>query len=224
MRRGTEQEAAVYCKKGGDYWECGTIARGQGSRTDVEEFKKLIKEGKTDLELMDVDFNGFNRFMKSVDRYRMYKTPVRTHELVVHLFYGAPGTGKTKMAYELMPDLYTFPIGPQLWSDGYCGQTDVLLDDFSGQMRLVDTLRFLDRYPIQIPKKGGFNWWCPNRIIITTNRHPSTWYKFNERADEEQALRRRIHHIWDFDDQTWGDLENQPHHITGPEAIKLWWP
>jgi len=173
---------------------------------------------------MEVDFNAYNRFCKTVDRYRLYQAIKRTEELSVHIFYGSPGTGKTRMAYELMPNLYAFPIGKELWSDGYNGQSEVLVDDFSGQMRLVDTLRFLDRYPIQIPRKGGFNWWCPNYIVLTTNIHPAKWYDWTKRPEQQAALRRRIHHIWDFDDKTWGELENQPHHITGEEAINLWWP
>lgn len=148
---------------------------------------------------MEEDFNTYARFQKSVDRYRSYKPLKRNDDIEVHLFIGEPGTGKTRKAYELFPDIYAFPIGPQLWADGYMGQPDVLIDDFSGQMRLVDTLRFLDRYPIQIPRKGGFTWWCPNTIIITSNNHPSTWYKWEDRTSQEKALKRRIHHIWDFD-------------------------
>lgn len=173
---------------------------------------------------MEADFNAFNRFSKTVDRYRSYTAPVRTSDLAVHLFYGKPGTGKTRMAYELMPDLYAFPIGQQLWSDGYAGQPRVLIDDFNGQMRLVDTLRFLDRYPIQIPRKGGFNWWCPTHIVITTNVHPARWYDYSgaKKENQEAALRRRIHNIWNFDDKTHGPNSDQPLLISGPDIFDWW--
>jgi len=105
---------------------------------------------------METDFNKFSRFMKTVDRYRLYSKPVRTTDLKVHVFVGPPNSGKTKFVNDRYPDNYSFPIGKDLWSDGYMGQPVVLVDDFSGQMRLVDTLRFLDRYPIQIPKKRRF--------------------------------------------------------------------
>lgn len=173
--------------------------KGQGARQDVKQFHQMVASGKSDLELMEEDFAQFNRFIKTVDRYRTYKPPVRTTELKVALFVGAPGTGKTRKAYELFPDIYTTPIGPTLWLDGYMGQPNVLIDDFSGGMRLVDLLRFLDRYPIQVPKKGSFTWWCPSYIIITTNTHPKTWYKYEDRKDSEKALRRRIHAVFDFD-------------------------
>lgn len=173
---------------------------------------------------MEQDFGAYARFNKAVDRYRSAVAPKRVNNLQVHLFYGKPGTGKTRMAYELMPELYAFPIGANLWSDGYFGQPEVLIDDFNGQMRLVDLLRFLDRYPILIPRKGGFNWYCPDWIVLTTNVHPSRWYDYSgaKKENQEAALRRRIHHVWDFDDANYGELENQPHHITG-DAIFDWW-
>lgn len=179
--------------------EHGHIAAGEGSRTDVQEFYDKLKSGMNDLELMEQDFNSYARFQKAVDRYRTLKPIQRIDHLEVHLFIGEPGTGKTRRAYDLCPTIYSFPIGPTLWADGYMGQPVVLVDDFSGQLRLVDTLRFLDRYPIQIPRKGGFSWWCPSRIIITSNIHPAKWYKWEDRQNQEYALQRRIHKIWDFD-------------------------
>lgn len=214
VRRGTEQEAAAYCKKDGDFVEVGQISRGAGTRTDVAEYYKKLKTGPTDMELMDYDFAKYSRFMKATDRYRSYLKPERTVDLKVHLLIGKPGTGKTRACYEKYPELWAFPIGKDLWSDGYAGQTTVLLDDFSGQMRLVDTLRLLDRYPIQIPKKGGFNWWCPERILITTNIHPKLWYDWQKRPDQEGALKRRIMFFWDYDNLIdHGDTE-------GPDTLE----
>jgi len=166
---------------------------------------------------MDSDFTQYARFIKAADRYRSYIKLDRTEDLVVHYFVGEPGTGKTRRAYDLCPNLYAFPIGPTLWADGYMGQPDVLIDDFTGQMRLVDTLRFLDRYPIQVPCKGAQKWWCPNNIIITGNLHPSKWYKWEDRAVQEKALKRRIHHFWDFDQI---DLNGDPTELDRD----LYWP
>jgi len=199
FRRGTEQQASDYCKKDGDWISFGTCTKQPGERTDVAAFKGRLEAGASDLELMDYDFNAFSRFMKVTDRYRTFVPPKRTTNLEVYLLVGKPGTGKTKSVYDICPTVWAFPIGKDLWSDGYAGQPDVLLDDFSGQMRLVDTLRLLDRYPIQIPRKGGFNWWCPTRIFITTNNHPRTWYDWAKRPDQELALRRRMHYFLDFD-------------------------
>jgi len=151
---------------------------------------------------MEIDFNKYARFQRTVDRYRTYvPPPKRTINLEVHLLVGRPGTGKTESCYDMFPNLYAFPIGKDLWSDGYMGQPVVLVDDFSGNMPLKDVLRFLDRYPIQIPKKHGFNWWLPEKILITTNIHPNRWYVWTDRPEFEAALRRRIHFVWDFNNK-----------------------
>jgi hypothetical protein len=44
--------------------------------------------------------------------------------------------------------------------------------------------------------KQSHTWAAWTKVIITSNRHPSTWYdKFQ--WEEDKALQRRIHHIWE---------------------------
>lgn len=197
-RKGTQDQAIDYCKEDGDWVEFG-IRKKDSERTDLYAFRDAILAGQTDLQLADSNLGAFTRYPRLVDRLRAATPLTRTEDLHVAIYVGRPGTGKTKAAYAICPTLYAFPIGKDLWSDGYNGEKTVLLDDFSGGMRLVDALRFLDRYPILIPKKGSFNWWCPNLIIITTNVHPSQWYDYTQRNDSAAALRRRIHAVFDFD-------------------------
>lgn len=40
--------------------------------------------------------------------------------------------------------------------------------------------------------KGGFQWWCPDVIVITTNKSPWDWYQYVSRDYEREALFRRI--------------------------------
>ncbi|KKK43994.1 hypothetical protein LCGC14_3167690 [marine sediment metagenome] len=57
----------------------------------------------------------------------------------------------------------------------------------------------LYRYPIMLPVKGSFVWWCPRQIAITTNIHPKDWYNYNGREEQYRALSRRIHQVLTFD-------------------------
>ena len=131
--------------------------------------------------------------------------PKRTTELEVVLYYGETGTGKTRTwhdKYVGSEEFYRVPVGRDVWFDGYDMHKYVLLDDFSGaasHMSLATLLQILDRYPLQVPVKGSFVWWMPDKICITTNIRPIHWYKWEGRESQYQALKRRIHKVLDFD-------------------------
>jgi hypothetical protein len=75
------------------------------------------------------------------------------------------------------------------WFDGYEGQKLVLFDDFDkGQISFRLLLRLLDRYPMQVPIKGGFVEWCPRVIYITSNLGPARWYP----SEDYMVLHRRL--------------------------------
>jgi hypothetical protein len=84
------------------------------------------------------------------------------------------------------------------WFDGYSGQLTVIFDDFDGkQVEFRFLLRLLDKYPMQVPVKGGFVNWVPRFVFITSNAYPDEWYPEVPVRDME-ALKRRIeftHHF-----------------------------
>jgi len=107
----------------------------------------------------------------------------------VVVLWGPPGTGdkpnKSGWAYVNYPDLYSKPEGQ--WWNGYDYQETVLLDDFNPHdIPYTQLLKITDRYPVQVPYKGGFKWLKAKRIIITSNQDPKYWYYNME------ALNRRI--------------------------------
>lgn len=104
--------------------------------------------------------------------------------------YGPTGTGKTRYVFdrEDLNDLWLASVNLQ-WFDGYTGQQAVLIDDFRGNFcSFHSLLRYLDRYPMRVPVKGGFTVWKPTRIYITSSKHPSSIYNVDE--DVNQLLRR----------------------------------
>ena len=216
-RRGTRDQAREYCLKEDTRidgpWEFGEWTQQRGQRTDLEALYKQARTAKTLLEVAEACPSQYIRYYKAVQHVRQieaFDKPIRQADLQVFLYYGPPGTGKTRLAYETAPDLYAIPLGKTLWFDNYAGEPDVLIDDFSGNLRLVDTLRMLDRYPIQVPVKGGHVWWCPTTIHLTTNVHPRNWYDYSKRADSYRALTRRFTKVIHFlDDETKEEFEGQ---------------
>lgn len=57
---------------------------------------------------------------------------------------------------------------------------------------MVELLRLLHDWPEQVEVKGGFAWFNPSIIFITTNLHPNQWYEYGERQIHYEALCRRF--------------------------------
>lgn len=106
--------------------------------------------------------------------------------LQVIIYYGETGSGKSRTASELCSgqSVYYKPQGD--WWDGYRGQDNVIIDDFYGWMRYDEILRICDRYPHQVPIKGGFKEFVAKRIFFTSNEPIENWWKGNWYTEEKR--------------------------------------
>lgn len=122
---------------------------------------------------------------------------LRNNGVHVQLFLGPPGTGKSRLGYNLHPDAYRKPPSGD-WFDGYNGESVVILDDFDGTTFTLQLLLcLLDRYPVRTPVKGGFSQMVANHFIITSNLTVEEWYpKANPR--QILAIKRRINEVYEF--------------------------
>lgn len=77
------------------------------------------------------------------------------------------------------------------WFDGYDQHREVIMDDFRGESDLALLLRLLDRYPMEVPVKGGFTNWNPYVIYITSNFTPRECYSTKD-IEHLRPLFRRI--------------------------------
>jgi hypothetical protein len=168
---------------------------GKGGRVDRNEIFAMLAEGKSDKELMESDFSGYCRMRNGISDYRSMVMPERVSPVEIYLFFGEPGTGKTKFAIQqLGPNYYRMPISKDMWfTKRMAGRTHILIDEFRSNVPLFMLLQLLDENPLEVPNKGGFMWYLPEIIIITTNRSPWDWYNYNNKRDKERkALFRRF--------------------------------
>ncbi len=227
-RMGTREEASLYCTKDDTRirgpWVIGEMSLGRGQRTDIVDFRDAIKSGKRKRDLWEEHPIMMCKYRHMYGDYRSCFMPSRNKELVVCLLVGTTGTGKTRTIHEDWKDreegYWTMPIGSSSqWFDGYDRHERVLMDDFAGRMSkmpLTLLLWVLDIYPRYLPIKGGFTWWLPNYIAITSNYHPRKWYDWKQREESYKALARRIDKVVLFD----RDMDGNPttHLVEDKEA------
>lgn len=214
-RRGNQKQAIDYCKKdesrveGSTPFEHGIPKQTtQGARNDLVEFKEAIKEGKRKRDLVDEHTTCMAKYGRFYDTVRGLYRPERTEPKKVYLLIGPPRCGKTRSVMEAhrgeeRHKLFDMPLSNgTMWHDGYDGHSDVLIDDFAGaasHITLTNFLRLIDPWnPVQVPVKGGFVWWNPDKIYITTNIWPREWYKWENRVIQYRAMAERFHAVFDF--------------------------
>lgn len=175
----------------------GAEGGGQGARTDLELFRDDIKAGMSDADLWEKHVAAMARYPRMPASVRGATAVRRTWKPEVHIYYGAPGTGKSRRANDLAPTAYRKV--PGMWWDLYQGEPDVIMDDFYGTtaMEYSEFLKFVDYYDYSAQVKGGMIKINPRRVFITSNTHPSMWYT-DFVGYNAKAFFRRISSITQF--------------------------
>lgn len=157
-----------------------------------------IQNGDSERAIAEDHFSQWCFHHRSFKRYRLLisepddaQVP-RSFKSKVFVFWGATGTGKTRLVHETFPDCWTSFDEQGRWFDGYAGHANVLFDDFDGcSIPIASMLKILDRYRCTLQVKGGTVNWRPRRIFITSNVDPEAWY-VNALDAHRDALKRRL--------------------------------
>lgn len=225
VMRGTPRQASDYCKKDGNFFECGTCpdtgnAKGtKGARHDILGVVKKIKDGATDKMLLEEHPIETFKFLRNIRSVQALVKPKRSAPLEVVLLYGPPGSGKTHAVHEFDPDVFRMPVSKDFWMDNYQQEPNVLIDDFNGEGKLTFILQVFDKYVIQIPIKGGFVWWCPTKIFVTANTHPCNWYDYSKRQDSYKALARRFTKVLKFSETVFDEEGNATYGVPTETSV-----
>jgi len=226
IARGSKAECRAYSSKdetrapdaGFGFIELGRYEdvpdqRGQGARNDIHAATELIRAGGT---LQTVAQEHGEAYVKFHRGFLAFQSAIHSGPRVrdaggvfqpprVFWFYGSTGTGKTLAVFEASgaEEVYSKPGGNDWW-DGYCGQPVVLLDDYRGNwFPFANLLRLLDRYPLQVPFKGGYVPFNSPTIYITCPVRPEVLYSSMETRTEGSIaqLLRRITEVRLFGDE-----------------------
>lgn len=191
VAKGSPQENQTYCSKEKDYKEFGSIP-SQGKRNDIQVIKDDITQGKGMRDIIETATSY--QSLKCAELMLKYKEQKRNWKPTVVWYHGESGCGKTRKAYELMPDCYRKTNSTGKWWDGYDAHKDILMDDIKdcSKEMYIFLLELLDRYDCRVESKGGSRQILATRIILTSIQNPLDMFAHFGNAEE---LKRRIDEI-----------------------------
>ncbi|AXQ65873.1 MAG: putative viral replication protein [Circoviridae sp.] len=211
-QKSTSKQTSDYCKKGtlekfewlskgiaaANYGrnavveEWGTLSLPQGYRTDIHCATTMINEGKTMKEVALASPEVYVKYHVGLHAYKSLMTPERTVAPIVEVYYGLTGCGKTLGAIEMFKgkDYYMWTPANDKWWCGYDGHLYVIIDEFRAQLPMGYMLALLDRYKINVQRKGGMLPFVATHIILTSPTHPKLWYESTSDDKIDQLLRR----------------------------------
>lgn len=189
---GNDLDNQKYCSKEGQYCEFGTPAVKK-----EDPFKQILEDLEKGATLLDIArsqpgmFIRYSRGIRELQRLLPTKKIHRSWKTNVYIYWGEPGTGKSKTALEEATQAGggIYYKQRQKWWDNYNGQENIIIDDFYGWIPYDELLRLLDRYPMQVEIKGGYEEMLAKNIWITSNIPVEQFYKFDGYSPD--AIKRR---------------------------------
>ena len=189
-----------YVKKEGVFFEWGEWRNPAGGKnatqllyeaacTAISDEKKCVNELILEQPQLARFARGLDRIASAVAQRSADRNGFRQVE--VHVYVGTGGSGKTRRVFEDNPSVYTVNgncNGGTIWFDGYTpyerkwgddgerSLTAILFDDFYGQLRWEDWLRYCDGHPLQLQVKGSFAFAQYTRVYFTSNKCPCQWW------------------------------------------------
>lgn len=207
IMEGTIEQNDEYVEKEGEWMESGEHPVGRGHRSDLDDIWSDLREGASETDVMESHFTDWARYHKAIGRARYLldlQKQTLWREVETTVIWGNAGVGKTRLALSMGMEKYgelPYILYPgnshNVWFDGYQGQKCLVLDDFTGWLKLTFLLRLLDGYPLNLEVKGGSVAAQWEMVIITSNQNPGHWYGWDvlKQHDDGRALFRRINFV-----------------------------
>lgn len=215
---GTPQENRDYVRKEGKYLnsekkttnhietfeEYGELQEEkQGRRTDLEDILSMIKDGASELEIIEKHPHFMNN-PGAYDRVRgliQKEIANRWRSVEVTYIYGDTGAGKTKYVTDLCGgyDGYYRVTDYEHPFDDYDGQETIVFDEFRSDLPIAAMLNYLDGHPVDLPCRYHNKKALWTQVFIISNIPLNAQYR-GILIDEPtmRAFERRISRVLHF--------------------------
>lgn len=194
-----------YCVKGDNYIsniDVPAKLKALGGKhkyicTSILTGRKSVAEVIDENPEMLLQANNINR---GIAIYNSAKAKPRTCAPKVLVHWGPSGTGKSFAASKLcLPDRTYFKPAGHWWpayapAIGDEGHHLVVIDEFDKDpMSYEEFLTLCDRYPKQVPYKGGFSLFNSPTIVFTSTQHPRDWWPDKDFSQVSRRISRCVH-------------------------------
>lgn len=173
-----------------------------GRRSDLDDLYDMIREGKTNKEIMDED----SRYMLHLDKIERARQIVVESEyrdifrkMETSYLWGPTETGKTRGVMEKngYGNVHRVTDYEHPW-DSYRQQRVVIFEEFRSSLKIQDMLNYLDGYPLELPCRYVNKIACFTEVYIISNiaideqypqiqrEQPKTWDAFRRRVQKVQ--------------------------------------
>lgn len=173
----------------------------QGKSKDVEKIYSLIKDGATNLEIIDAVPSG----MMNIDKIERTRSMLRdTHfanswrDLQVTYIFGITGAGKTRSVMDKYGYQNCYRVTDYRHPfDTYDGQDVLIFEEYRSQFKIADILNYLDGYPLLLPCRYFNRQACYTKVFIISNLPLEKQY-INVIQESRSAFFRRIHQVREY--------------------------
>lgn len=212
--QGTAEENRLYIRKEGKwkdsekgstnlietFEEYGMLPEtGQGRRTDLKNLYQMIKDGYSNVEILEVNPDNILN-LQHIDKARLeilydrYKSERRLNLSVVYVS-GQTGFHKSRDILDSHGDANVYRVTDYKHPfDSYSGEDVLVFEEFRSDLPIGNMLNYLDVYPIQLPARYNNRQACYNFVYIVSNWRLEEQYRNIqiEQPETYQAWLRRI--------------------------------
>lgn len=173
----------------------------QGQRTDLSQLYEMIKDGYSDVDIMEQNpkyLMHLDKIERARQAYRfsIYSDVWRTMD--VTYIWGTTGSGKTRYVVDKYGYSNVYRVTDYLHPfDSYKGQDVILFEEFRSSLKMDDMLKFLDGHPVEIPARYMNRVACYTKVYFCTNIDLRDQYRHIQEDEPEtwRAFLRRIHTV-----------------------------
>lgn len=172
---------------------------GQGRRTDLKNLYQMIKDGYSNIEILEVNPDNILN-LQHIDKarleilYNRYKSERRLNLSVVYVS-GQTGFHKSRDILDFHGDASVYRVTDYKHPfDSYSGEDVLVFEEFRSDLPIGNMLNYLDVYPIQLPARYNNRQACYNFVYIVSNwRLEEQYHNIRiEQPETYQAWLRRI--------------------------------